>query len=65
MSTYTAAPSNLAAETLTQGHGLKLDGTIELATSINEKDFFDGLLDTVIDYIEQHDGLAVLSLNYK
>ena len=64
MNTHTATPPNPATQTLEQEHNLKLDGVIELANIISEKDFFDGLLGTVIDYVEQHNGMAALSINH-
>ena len=32
---------------------------------IDEQDFFNGLLAIIIDYIEQHGGMAALSLDRK
>ncbi len=64
MSIQIATPLNSETETLSEEHSLTLDGVIELVNHTNKQDFFDGLLDTVIDYIEQHNGIAALSLNH-
>ena len=46
-------------------YSLSIDGVIELHCQINKKMFFDQLLDTVIEYVEHHNGLAGLAMSYK
>ncbi|HRQ40358.1 MAG TPA: hypothetical protein PLD25_20795 [Chloroflexota bacterium] len=46
-------------------HDLTIDGVIELPESCEAEEFFDGLLDAIIDYVEQHDGFAALGMKHK
>ena len=43
-----------------QEHELKIDGIIELPITENVDQFFSGLFDAVIEYMEKYNGLAGL-----
>ena len=51
--------------TTPQEYNVILDGVIALPQGIAEKPFFDGLLDVVLAYVEQHQGVAGLSMSHK
>ena len=55
----------LLDEVATKEYSLLMDGVIELKCHTNKKMFFDGLLDAVIAYVEQHNGLTALAMSYK
>ncbi|HID51045.1 MAG TPA: hypothetical protein EYP41_03285 [Anaerolineae bacterium] len=42
-----------------------IDGIIEMTGNIDEKSFFNGLLDVIIDYVEKHEALAGISMSHK
>ncbi|MBX3057439.1 MAG: hypothetical protein KF770_13305 [Anaerolineae bacterium] len=52
-------------ETETIEYYVTIDGVIELPENSVADDFFEGLLDVIIDYVEQHDGLAALTMTHK
>ena len=52
-------------ETATKEYSLLIDGVLELEIGTNIKSFFDGLLDTIIEYVERHNGVAGLSLSHR
>ncbi len=52
-------------EPATKEYSVIIDGVIEMAENIDEKSFFDGLLDVIIDYVEKHEALAGLSMSHK
>ena len=49
----------------TKEYSLVIDGVIEIKAGVEAKSFFDGLLDAVLAYVEQHEGMAGLSMSYK
>lgn len=49
---------------ITKEYNLVIDGVVELEMCIDKKTFFDGLLDTVIEYIEAHNALAALTISH-
>ena len=46
-------------------YSVVIDGVIEMAENIDEKTFFDGLLDVIIDHVEKYEALAGISMSYK
>ena len=52
------------AEVVRQEHELKIDRVIEVPEDQDPKAFFDGLLDVLIEYVEQHRGLAGLGMSH-
>ena len=46
-------------------YSVVIDGVIEMAENIDEKTFFDGLLDVIIDYVEKYEALAGISMSHK
>lgn len=48
----------------TQEFDLAIDGVVELGDYIEPKDFFDGLLDVILEYIERHNGVAGLTMKH-
>ena len=65
MSTKPSAKRPATSNDKAQEYAAAFDGVIELPSAINEKEFFDGLLDAVIEYIEKHHGLAALTMSHK
>ena len=65
MSIKLATKPVLLDEVATKEYSLLIDGAIELKCHTNKDMFFDGLLDAVIAYVEQHNGLAGLGMYYK
>ncbi|MCI0576713.1 MAG: hypothetical protein L0332_29220 [Chloroflexi bacterium] len=49
----------------TTEYSLVIDGVVELRAGMDSKQFFDGLLDAIIDYVEKHNALAGLSLSHQ
>lgn len=41
-----------------------IDGVIELPGTLDKESFFDGLLDTIIEYTEKHNAVAGLSMSH-
>ena len=48
----------------TREYSVSIDGVVEIEKYTDLKSFFDGLLDAIIDYVEQHDAMAGLSMVY-
>ncbi len=46
-------------------YSIVIDGVIEMPDVPGEKLFFDGLLDTLIEYVEKHGAFAGLSMTHK
>lgn len=46
-------------------YSLLIDGVIECPAHTDSKRFFDGLLDTIIDYVEEHQAMAGLGMSYR
>ncbi|MDP1624588.1 MAG: hypothetical protein Q8L64_02345 [bacterium] len=46
-------------------YSVVMDGVIEIVKGLDEKSFFDGLLDTMIEYIEKHGAFAGLSMSHR
>ena len=46
-------------------YSVVIDGVIEMVKGLDEKSFFDGLLDTMIEYIEKHGAFAGLSMSHR
>lgn len=49
----------------TQEYQISLDGVIELPIDVDAKPFFNGLLDTLLAYVEQHEAFAGVSMAYQ
>jgi len=49
-------------EIVMKEYSLVIDGVIEIPQDNDEKTFFDGLLDAIIEYVEQHGAYAGLSM---
>jgi hypothetical protein len=45
-------------------YSLTLDGVIELPQNLDAESFFDGLLDTLIEYAEKYNAVAGLSMEH-
>jgi len=52
-------------ESVMKEYSLVIDGVIEMVNDIDEKMFFDGLLDTIIEYVERYNAFAGLSMSHK
>lgn len=65
MATKLMAQKIKSNKTETAEYNLLLDGVIELKAHTNAKEFFDGLLDAVIVYVERYDGQAGLTMSYE
>lgn len=65
MSTKPATKPVLLNEFATKEYSLLMDGVIEVKCHLDKKMFFDGLLDAVIAYVEQYNGVAGLAMSYK
>jgi hypothetical protein len=52
-------------ELLRQEYSLVIDGVIAIPTDIDPDTFFDGLLDKLIEYVEEHHGVAGLGMSHK
>jgi hypothetical protein len=48
----------------TREFDVTIDGVVELEDYIEPKDFFDGLLDVILEYIERHNGIAGLTMKH-
>ncbi len=46
-------------------YSVVIDGVIEMAENIDEKTFFDELLDVIIDHVEKYEALAGITMSYK
>lgn len=65
MGTQPAVPSANLDDSSTKEYSLVIDGVIEITTDVEPKPFFDGLLDVILAYVEQHESTAGLSMSYK
>jgi hypothetical protein len=55
----------IVVEAAATEYSLSIDGVIEAPQALDEKSFFDGLLDLIIDYVEKHGAAAGLSMTHK
>ena len=46
-------------------YSVVIDGVIEMVKGLDEKSFFDGLLDAMIEYIEKHGAFAGLYMSHR
>lgn len=46
-------------------YSIVVDGVIEMPEHSNDKSFFDGLLDAIIDYVEKQGAFAGVSMRYR
>ena len=46
-------------------HELFIDGVIEIPANVDAKEFFDGLMDKIIEYVEAHGAVAGLGMSHK
>ena len=46
-------------------YSVVMDGVIEIMEGTDEKSFFDGLLDVMIEYVEKHGAFAGVSMSHK
>ncbi len=51
-------------EPLMREYSLSINGVIEIMTHINDETFFDGLFDTMIEYVEGRHGFAGLTMSH-
>ena len=51
-------------ETARKEYSVVVDGVIEMPEHSNDKSFFDGLLDALIDYVEKQGAFAGLSMRH-
>lgn len=49
----------------TKEYSVSIDGVVEVSSGIDEKTFFQGLLDAVISYVERHHAFAGLTMSHK
>jgi hypothetical protein len=42
-----------------------IDGVVEIPTDVDDKAFFDGLFESILDYIEKHNASAGLTISHK
>jgi hypothetical protein len=49
----------------TKEYSVSIEGVIEVEEFTELKAFFDGLLDVIIEYVEQHNAMAGLSMAYE
>ncbi|MHB8777608.1 MAG: hypothetical protein ACYC6R_07575 [Anaerolineales bacterium] len=52
-------------ESAMKEYSVAIDGVIEMVKGLDEKSFFDGLLDTLIEYVEKHGAFAGLSMSHR
>ena len=45
-------------------YSVVIDGVVELPKNLDEESFFDGLLDTIIEYAEKYKAVAGLSMEH-
>ncbi len=57
-------PSSQEEQTM-QEYSLTIDGVIEVPINANPKAFFDGLLDKIVEFVEEHHGFAALGMSYQ
>ena len=55
----------VAAESAATEHSVTIDGVIEIDSNIDDKVFFDGLFEAIIEYVEKHNASAGLSISHK
>ena len=61
-----ATENEVAPEVLAlKERSVTIDGVIEVSRHLDAKTFFDGLLDAIIDYVEQHQAFAGLSMSHQ
>lgn len=65
MDTQTKMQVTDGEEQIRQEHSLTIDGVIEIPTNIDPDAFFDGLLDKIIEYVEEQHGYAGLSMSHE
>lgn len=46
-------------------YSVVMDGVIEVMEGTDEKSFFDGLLDAMLEYVEKHGASAGVSMSHK
>jgi len=46
-------------------YSVVMDGVIEIMEGTDEKSFFDGLLDAMLEYVEKHGAFAGVSMSHK
>jgi predicted RNA binding protein YcfA (HicA-like mRNA interferase family) len=54
-----------STESETKEYSLLIEGVVECPASKDRKMFFDGLLDTIIEYVEKHEAIAGLGMSYR
>ena len=52
------------AEPARKEYSVDIDGVIEVPENLDDKSFFDGLLDALIDYVEKQGAFAGLSMRH-
>ena len=55
----------IVAEPAATEYNVVIDGVVEIGANIDDKAFFDGLFDTIIEYVEKHNASAGLSISHK
>lgn len=59
------ARGGISAKPITKEYGVVIDGVIEMTASIDDEKFFDGLMDTIIEYVEKYNAYAGLSMSHR
>lgn len=65
LETKVNAQKIIAAEPATMEYSVVIDGVVEIAASVDDKAFFDGLFEAIIEYVEKHNASAGLSISHK
>lgn len=64
MDTRTETENVASQEQDTSEYSVRVDGVIEIPLGVDAKQFFDGLLDKIIEYVEAHGAFAGLGMSY-
>ena len=65
LETKVKAQKFIPAEPAATEYSVVIDGVVEMETGVDDKAFFDGLFDAIIEYVEKHNASAGLSISHK
>ncbi len=65
LETKAEAQKAVPTEPATMEYSVTIDGVIEMEAGMDDKAFFDGLFEAIIEYAEKHSASAGLSISHK
>lgn len=65
LATKVKARRIVAVEPISREYSVTIDGVVEIEKEFDDKVFFDGLFETILEYIEKHNASAGLSISHR